>query len=68
MFVYITNADGSMFVHELCGVVSVTWVSKLNKSKACKFPAAKAAEWASVVADISGVECVASQPMRPGML
>lgn len=58
MKVYITNADGSMYVHELRGVVFVTWVAKLHKHKALDFPADKAAEWVTILSQITGVACV----------
>lgn len=68
MYVYITNADGSMFVHELRGVVFVTWVAKRDKGKALQFPADKAADWVKLISSMCGFECVATQPFRAGQL
>lgn len=68
MNVFLTNKDGTMFVHELHGVVFVTWVSKEHKEKACPFPADKAYAWVKIITDMTGVECVATPPRRPGQL
>ncbi len=68
MQVYITNADGSMFIHELRGVVFVTWVAKEHKEKACPFPANKADQWVKLLSEMTGVECKATTPRRPGLL
>jgi len=66
--VYITDADGKMFVHEICGICFITWVSKENKDKALKFPADQAVDWCKVIENISGVVCQPTTPLRPGML
>jgi hypothetical protein len=68
MQVYITSADGSMYVYELRGVVFVTWVAKQHKEKALQFPADKAADWVKLISGMTGVECVATPPRRPGQL
>lgn len=68
MQVYITSADGAMYVHELRGVVFVTWVAKQHKDKALQFPADKAADWVKLISDMTGVDCVATSPRRPGQL
>lgn len=68
MFVYLTNQDGSMYVHELRGVVFVSWVSKAHRKKACQFPADKADQWVRIISEMTGVDCVATSPRRPGQL
>ena len=68
MQVYITSADGSMYVHELRGAVFVTWVAKQHKEKALPFPADKAADWVKLISEMTRVECVATSPKRPGQL
>jgi hypothetical protein len=67
-FCYITNADGSMFVHEVRGVVFVTWVSRKDKEEAMRFPTGNAADWAKLISDMTGVECIPTAPQRIGML
>ena len=68
MQVYLTSADGSMYVHELRGVVFITWVAKQHKEKALQFPADKAADWVKLISEMTGVECVATSLKRPGQL
>ena len=51
--------------HELRGVVFVTWVAKQHKEKALQFPADKAADWVKLIADMTGIDCVATSPRRP---
>jgi len=66
--VYIANADGSMYVHQLRGVVFVTWVSRQEVSRAQEFEADKAKEWVELLARMTGVECqavpVGEEPVR----
>ena len=57
--VYIANADGSMYVHQLRGVVFVTWVSRQEVARAQEFEADKAKEWVELLARMTGVECQA---------
>lgn len=57
--VYIANADGSMYVHQLRGVVFVTWVSRQEVSRAQEFRASEASEWVKLIMRMTGVECQA---------
>ena len=68
MVCYITNKDGTMYVHELRGVVFITWVSSADKKKALAFPHDTALEWCKIVEKMTGVECSLTNPKRPGML
>lgn len=47
-----------MFVHELRGVVFVTWVSIEHIKYALKFPKDKASDWASLIEEMTGVDCI----------
>jgi len=68
MFVYIVNADKSMYVSEVNGVVSISWVAAKNMEHALKFPAASAEDWVKIITDMIGVQCSSTTPQRPGML
>jgi hypothetical protein len=54
---YISNADGTMYVHEVRGVCFISWVLEKDKEHAAKFPADRAVEWSRLIADISGQPC-----------
>lgn len=55
----LRNSDGSMFVHELRGVVFVTWVAERHKEKAFRFPVSQAERWIRYILDETGIQCLA---------
>lgn len=68
MNVFITNIDGSMYVCGLHGVCYVTWVSAKDKKQALAFPLNNIDTWIKLISDMTGIECIATSPRRPGQL
>lgn len=52
---WLRTIDGKWYVHELRGVVYVSWISYRNRSHALTFPEDKILEWQKIVEDISGM-------------
>lgn len=68
MQVYIKNNDGSMLVHQIINPTLITWVPTRNKNEAQAFPATQAEQWVQLITKITGIQCSATTPTRPGML
>jgi len=58
MDAFITNEDGSMYVHQLHGVAFVSWVAACDRQKAQRFPQDTVGEWARLISKMTGITCV----------
>jgi hypothetical protein len=63
-FVNITSKNGSMYVHQVRGVLYVSWVAKPHRDRALKIPADQASKWVKFIAELTGVACVATEPFE----
>ena len=53
---WLMTKDGKWYVHELRGVMYISWVSQKDKAHALIFPKNKILEWQKFVEGISGLE------------